>query len=80
MNENDNIESQGNKEPVGQLFGSLFYYSTEHLDDLIDNIQEEQAFLMMKLACEKALYSGIFTLEETEILLKSIRKVYKVKF
>ena len=80
MNENDNIETQPNKEPVGQLFGSLLYYSTEHLDDLIDNIQEEQAFLMMKLACEKALYAGIFTLEETEILLKYIRKVHKVKF
>ena len=80
MNENDNIENQPNNEPIGQLFGSVFYYSTEHLDDLIDSIQEEQAFLMMKLACEKALYSGIFTLEETEILLKSIRKVHKVKF
>jgi hypothetical protein len=79
MNGNNETDNQGNQEPVGQLFGTLFYYSTEHLDDLIDNIQEEQAFLMMKLACEKALYSGIFTAEETEILLKSIRKIHKVK-
>jgi|688.fasta_scaffold29605_1 hypothetical protein len=79
MNENDNIENQPNNEPIGQLFGSVFYYSTEHLDDLIDSIQEEQALLMMKLACEKALFSGVYSLEETEILLKSLRKTHKVK-
>lgn len=63
--------------PIGDLFNSIHYYSNEQLNELIDNLSEEQSFVMMKFACEKALYAGIFSLPETEILLKSLRKTHK---
>jgi hypothetical protein len=71
----DNLE---NTEPIGELFGNVLYRTNEQLNDLIDNLDEEQAYIMMKFACEKALYAGIFTLPETEILLKSLRKTHKL--
>jgi hypothetical protein len=59
------------------LFGNVIYKTNEELSELIDNLDEEQSLIMMKFACEKALYSGVFTLPETEILLKSLRKTHK---
>ena len=59
------------------LFGNVIYRTNEELSELIDNLDEEQSLIMMKFACEKALYSGVFTLHETEILLKSLRKTHK---
>jgi hypothetical protein len=67
---------ENNQKPIGELFGNISYHSPEQLNLLIDNLDEEQAVIMIKFACEKALYSGIFTLSETEILLKSLRKFH----
>lgn len=65
---------QNNPTPIGDLFGKIQYSSNEHLNLLIDNLNDEQAIIMIKFACEKALYSGVYDLAETEILLKSLRK------
>ena len=67
------------QKPIGELFGNISYYSNEQLNLLIDNLDDEQAIIMIKFACEKALYSGVFTLSETEILLKSLRKFHSIK-
>ena len=67
---------QNNQTPIGNLFGNIQYNSSEQLNLLIDNLNDEQAVIMIKFACEKALYSGIYSLEETEILLKSLRKFH----
>jgi len=67
---------QNNQNPIGNLFGNIQYNSSEQLNLLIDNLNDEQAVIMIKFACEKALYSGIYSLEETEILLKSLRKFH----
>ncbi len=69
--EQNNVE----KEPLGFLFGNLVYYNLEDLDSLIDNLKNEQSFFIIKLACDKAINSGIFDLAETELLLKSLRKM-----
>lgn len=70
---------QNNQTPIGELFGNIQYSSSEQLNLLIDNLNDEQAIIMIKFACEKALYSGIYSLEETEILLKSLRKFHNSK-
>ena len=70
-------ENTTKSEPIGYLFNNVAYYDSEQLSELIDNLDEEQSMIMMKFACEKALYAGIFSLPETEILLKSLRKVHK---
>ena len=67
---------QNNQNPIGNLFGNIQYNSSEQLNLLIDNLNDEQAVIMIKFACEKALYAGIYSLEETEILLKSLRKFH----
>lgn len=67
---------QNNQNPIGDLFSKIQYSSSEQLNLLIDNLNDEQAIIMIKFACEKALYSGIYSLEETEILLKSLRKFH----
>lgn len=67
---------QNNQNPIGNLFGNIQYNTSEQLNLLIDNLNDEQAVIMIKFACEKALYSGIYSLEETEILLKSLRKFH----
>ena len=67
---------QNNQNSIGNLFGNIQYNSSEQLNLLIDNLNDEQAVIMIKFACEKALYSGIYSLEETEILLKSLRKFH----
>ena len=80
MSENLQNQMPGNEsEPIGLLFNSIYVYSSEQLNEFIDNLNEEQSHTIMKLACEKSLFSGIFTLEETEILLKSLRKTNKIK-
>ena len=66
-----------NIEVRGDLFGRVTYRTNDELNTLIDNLDEEQSMIMMKFACEKALYSGIFSLSETEILLKSLRITHK---
>lgn len=63
-----------------QLFGSISYQSDESLEKFMDSISESQAIYVIKLALEFSHHRGIFTMNETEILNKSIRILSKKFF
>lgn len=60
-----------------QLFGTISYQSDESLEKFIDSISEIQAIYLIKLALEFSHHRGIFNMNETEVLNKSIRVLNK---
>ena len=61
------------KQPIGLLFDSVAYYTPNDVDNLCDEMNLEQAYYMMMRALEFAHKSRIFTLQETELVSKSLR-------
>ena len=61
------------KQPIGLLFDSVAYYTPNDVDNLCDEMNLEQAYYMMIRALEFAHKSRIFTLQETELVSKSLR-------
>jgi hypothetical protein len=61
------------KQPVGVLFGSIPFYSTEDLTSLIDNLDEKQTKHIITQSLQYAYKSGIFNLLESELISKSVR-------
>lgn len=61
-----------------KLFGSLELETAETLNVLIDNLNKEQAVFMLTESVKHAHRKGVFTILETEIISKSIRKIYEV--
>jgi len=60
-------------EPVGTLYNSINYTTLEDLDIFIDNLNENQALFCLIEASKMAHNRNIFTIEEAELLSKSIR-------
>lgn len=67
----------GATQPIGTLFESVNYYSDEDLIKFIDTIKEPQAFYIINQALNMAFRRGLFTMQETEILSKSLRILNK---
>lgn len=61
------------KQPIGFLFGTIGYVKLDDINALIDNMTIEQSFYVLTQALEVANRSGIYTLQESEALSKSIR-------
>lgn len=61
------------KKPIGQLFGTINYTSQKDIDMFIENITPEQSFYILNLALKYSHAQGIFSLEESEIISKSLR-------
>ena len=59
----------------GVLFGSVNYKSPEDIIKLIDSLESPQAFYMITKALEYAHTNGLYSLEESEIISKSLRLV-----
>lgn len=57
------------------LFDRIQIQNSRDFDDLIDNLSDVQSDYIVKIAIEKAFNSGIFTLSESELLSKSLRKL-----
>ena len=57
----------------GVLFGSISYTEKQHISDLIDNMEFEQSFFYIVQALKYSHQSGVFSLEESEIVSKSLR-------
>lgn len=57
------------------LFDRIQIHNSKDFDDLIDNLSDIQSDYIVKIAIEKAFNSGIFTLSESELLSKSLRKL-----
>lgn len=66
-----------NKEPQGYLFNSIAFYNSEQLESILENVTEEQSFFYITVALQQSHRAGLFTMEETEILSKSIRNLKK---
>jgi hypothetical protein len=65
------------KQPMGLLFDSVAYYTPNDINTLCDDMNFEQAYYMMIQALEFAHKSRIFTLQESEIVSKSLRIMNK---
>jgi hypothetical protein len=62
---------------VGILFDKIQYNSPEDFEKLISELNEPQSFYVIQVALENSYNSGIFTLQEAEILSKSLRMITK---
>lgn len=63
-----------NKEIIGEIFNTISYTSSEDLNNLIDNMTDEQLGYFTSLALTSAFHRGSFSLTESEIVSKIIRK------
>lgn len=64
---------KSNSKPLGTLYNSINYTTLEDLDRFIDNLTESQALFCLIEASKMAHNRNIFTIEESELLSKSIR-------
>lgn len=61
------------KQPIGLLFDSIAYYTSNDVNTLCDDMNLEQAYYMIIKALEYSHSSRIFTLQESELVSKSLR-------
>ena len=59
---------------VGSLFDSIDYTSKEQINTFINNMNEEQAMYCIEQAIQACHNRGAFTLLESEVISKSLRK------
>jgi hypothetical protein len=62
---------------IGSLFGTIRYVSINDLDNFISNLNEEQSLYCLIEAVRMAHSKGVFTIEESECISKSIRVFQK---
>jgi hypothetical protein len=61
------------KQPIGLLFDSMAYYSPEDISILTDNLTYEQSYYVLTQALEFAYRANLFSLQESELVSKSLR-------
>ena len=61
------------KQPIGLLFDSIAFYTSNDINKLCDDMNLEQAYYMMIKALEFAHNARIFSLQESELVSKSLR-------
>jgi len=61
------------KQPIGLLFDSIAYYTPNDVNTLCDDMNLEQAYFFLIKALEYSHNSNIFTLQESELVSKSLR-------
>ena len=67
------IDKFQNLSPIGNLFDVINYKSYEDLDKFIVNMNQEQALYCLTEAVKCSYRRGIFNLEESEAISKSLR-------
>ena len=70
---NELIEQYSKLNPLGDLFGTIQYASYEDLDKFITNLTPEQSLYCIVEAVKFAYSKGIFKIEESETISKSLR-------
>jgi len=65
--------SETPKNPIGQLFGTINYTSQSDIDKFVENMNPEQAFYILNLSLKYSQSKGLFSLEESEVISKSLR-------
>ena len=66
------------RQPLGLLFDSVGYNSPEDVDRLIDEMTIEQSFYFLTQSLHYVHNSRLFTMQETELVSKSLRILHKV--
>jgi hypothetical protein len=61
------------KQPIGLLFDSIAYYKPEDVSILTDNLTYEQSFYVLTQALEFAYKANLYSLQESELVSKSLR-------
>ena len=69
----DLMNKLNNLSPVGSLFNKIHYNTQKDLDSFISNLNKEQSFYCIIESIKFAHSKGVFTLEESECISKSIR-------
>jgi len=64
-----------NKKNINMLFDTISWESSTQLNKLIDNMYDEQVRFLIIKALESSFTRGAFTLIESEIVSKLIRKI-----
>ena len=64
------------KEIIGNLFESIHYTSQEQLNVFLDNMTEEQAIYCIKESLNYCFAKGLFDLQESEAVSKSLRVLF----
>ena len=64
------------KEIIGNLFESIHYTSQEQLNVFLDNMTEEQAIYCIKESLNYCFVKGLFDLQESEAISKSLRVLF----
>jgi hypothetical protein len=72
----DNINEETVEKDL-KLFGNLGYNNIIVINQLIDDMDENLAYLIITRACNYAYENHIFTLLESEILSKALRLIQK---
>ena len=63
------------KQPIAYLFEDVAIYKPEDIENLIDNLTDEQAKYMLVKAVQMAYKNGLYSLTESEIVSKSLRRL-----
>ena len=63
------------KQPITYLFEEVAIYKPEDIENLIENMTDEQAKYMVIKAIQMAYKNGIYSLTESEIVSKSLRRL-----
>jgi hypothetical protein len=71
------IDELNNLTGGGVLFNSIEYKSLSGFEDFISNMTDEQAKLCLIEAVKYSFSRGLYTLEESEVLSKSLRILSK---
>ena len=71
------INELNNLTDGGVLFNSIEYKSLSGFEDFISNMTDEQAKLCLIEAVKYSFSRGLYTLEESEVLSKSLRILSK---
>ena len=67
------------KKPLGLLFNSVAYYKPEDIELIVNNLNFDQAFYMLIQALEYAHQHSVYSLQEAELISKSIRILNSTK-
>ena len=70
-----NMENE--KKPINLLFGSVAVYKSEDVDLLIEHLTFEQSLFYVIQAIQYAHHSNLFSLQESELISKSLRVLNK---
>lgn len=64
---------------ISYLFDSIPVSNQEDINLILDNIEEPQAFFYLIQSLEYAFSKGVFSLQESELVSKSIRTLTSKK-